>query len=200
MQKRRLSKLARIVFGALDGCGKPAQHSPVIFSSVMGEIQRTQGILEAIATDTPVSPAAFSLSVHNSVGGLWSLLRDNRSPMISLSPTGGSPVGALLEAAGILAEGVFRSVSVVFYAEANPEFYAPYLTGPEAPYAIALQLVEPLTMSGPDSIVVELEMLLSQPAETLWQTDIDLLKLLTAEQDSLLIGEPQATWRLERQG
>ena len=143
MQRRRLSPLARAVFHVLERCGCQAAETPVIFSSEMGEIERTQDILEAIANSKPVSPAAFSLSVHNAIAGLWSLVHGVRLPLLALAPPARSPVPALLEAAGQLHEGLAATVQVVYYEGRYPDFYAPFLNGPGGPVAIGLRLALP---------------------------------------------------------
>lgn len=191
IQKRRLSPLARLVFAALDHAGESAARGPVVFSSTMGELNRTHSILGTLAAGEPVSPAAFSLSVHNAIAGLWSMLRGNTAPMLALSPAGGSPAAALVEAAGILDEGREPEVSVVLYEEPYPAFYHPYRTGPEQSYALALSLVTPGT---PGALELELEAAGERAAP--WKTDLDLLPLLTGERDALALGEPQMSWRL----
>ena len=141
MQRRRLGTLARSVFHVLTRCTDPGAQEPAIFSSHMGEIGRTQGILDTLAADEPVSPASFSLSVHNAIAGQWSLIRGIRAPMVALAPPANSPVPALLEAAGILAEDEYEAVNVVFYDEPYPTFYSPFMEGPAAVTALALRLV-----------------------------------------------------------
>lgn len=199
MQKRRLSRLARVVFHVLDFCADEDSQSPVVFSSVMGEIQRTQGILDTLAKGEAVSPAAFSLSVHNSIAGLWSLIRGNKAAMLALAPPSGSPVTALLEAAGMLAEGGSDAVNVVFYDEGFPAFYHPFLQGPAAPYALALKLVCPDTASD-SAIVLSLSQQQATGAAPHWQSPAELLSVLGLERQSTVIPEPNCSWRLERAG
>lgn len=140
MQRRRLGDLARTVFHVLARCADAGAQEPVIFSSYMGEIGRTQDILGAIAANEPVSPASFSLSVHNAIGGQWSLIQGVKAPMVALAPPSNSPVPALLEAAGMLLEGEYAAVNVVYYEEPYPQFYAPFMQGPSAVTALALRL------------------------------------------------------------
>lgn len=193
MQKRRLGPLARIVFHVLDDCATAPADTPVIFSSVMGEIKRTQGILEALAAEEAVSPAAFSLSVHNAVGGLWSLIRGCQAPMLAVAPTGGSPVAALVEAAGMLQEGACERVTVVFYDEDLPAFYRPYMTGPVAPYALAMEVVPAAT---PNAAALSVTRLHSTGAGQ--SNPLDLLPLLRGEASAVVMCEPQCHWSLER--
>lgn len=139
MQRRRLGKLARVVFHVLGKAMGDVFNEQVIFSSRMGEIQRTQTILESIATDTPVSPANFSLSVHNAIAGQWSMIHKVHQPLLALAPGNGGPVPALLEAFAHLASGEADSITIVCFEENYPEFYAPFLKGPAAPTAVAVQ-------------------------------------------------------------
>ncbi|WP_116367594.1 beta-ketoacyl synthase chain length factor [Parahaliea mediterranea] len=141
MKRRRLSPLARVTFQTLGFCADTGAQEPVVFSSTFGEIQRTQGMLEAIAASDPVSPTAFSHSVHNAIGGLWSQMHGITAPMLALAPCDDSPVPALLEGAGLLQEGHYSAVNVVYAEENCPGFYQPWYQGPPAPCALALRLV-----------------------------------------------------------
>lgn len=143
MLRRRLGPLARVVFHVLNECVASPTEEAVIFSSRLGEIQRTQGILDALASNAPVSPAAFSLSVHNAIAGLWSLAHEVHLPLLALAPANGSPVPALVEACAQLAERPDSTVIVVCYEESYPEFYAPYLESPTGISAVALRLEQP---------------------------------------------------------
>ncbi len=198
MQKRRLSPLARIVFHVLNHCTAADSPDPVVFSSYMGEIKRTQEILDTLACAEPVSPASFSLSVHNAISGLWSLIHDNKTPMVALAPTGGSPVAALIEAAGILAETKHDAAIVVIYEEDYPPFYEPFLKGPAAPYALALRLIPP--GANPDFVTADFKLgqFPAGDAAPLWQNNLDLIDVLTGDRGSVVIAEPQCSWCLER--
>jgi hypothetical protein len=201
MQKRRLGKLARLVFAAVDEARQGCAQGPVIFSSMMGEIHRTQGILESIATDQPVSPAAFSLSVHNAIAGLWSMLRGNTAPMVALSPPVGSPVPALIEACGMLLEDQPDGVTVVFFEEDFPAFYQPFEAGPSDAFALALHLQNPSDeQSEQDGPTLNLD-LLPQGRDAqcpAWLSALDLLPLLRGEQREVRLREPSSSWKLER--
>ena len=197
MQRRRLGPLARVVFHVLGKCADISQQEPVIFSSLMGEVQRTQGILTAIAADQPVSPAAFSLSVHNSISGLWSLIHNIKAPMIAISPSNGSAVAGLLEAAGILQERRYSAVNIVHYEEDYPAFYTPFLTAPIAPCALALRVVAS-EAAEPHTQKLTLGTLVHRKNCTNSTGPLDLVPLLTGSCASLEIAESHASWRLER--
>lgn len=189
MLRRRLSPLARVVFHVL---GPQEQAEPVIFSSLMGEIQRTQGILESIAEDKPVSPTAFSLSVHNAIGGLWSLIHGVTAPMVALSPRGQSLVAALLEATGLLQERRYPSVNVVFYEDIFPTFYDPYLQSSDAPCALALRLSNDGGGAGGFRLSMATQPLTGEAVEG----PLALLPLLTGETNRLLLSDDSQQWLL----
>ncbi len=199
MQRRRLGTLARTVFHVLDRCANTLAQEPVIFSSYMGEIQRTQEILECIAADRPVSPMAFSLSVHNAIGGQWSLIHGIKAPMIALSPPGNSPVPALLEGLGILQEDIYPAVNIVYYEEAYPQFYDPFLSGPERPSALAVRIVPPRRDSGSDCLTLNLEQLPPEPHVTVLDGNQEALRhLLSGQCTDATVTEAQCRWQLRR--
>jgi hypothetical protein len=196
MQRRRLGSLARVVFHVLSQCANISRQEPVVFSSLMGEIQRTQSILNDIAAVNPVSPAAFSLSVHNAISGQWSLIRSIKAPMVALSPTDGSCVAALIEAAGILQEDIYSEVNIVLYEEDYPAFYAPFLKGPTAPAALALRLVTE-EQAEPHTLPLALNLAKHANSCIKPQGPLDLVPLLKNDISYLDIAEPQSNWRLE---
>ena len=78
LQRRRLSRLARACFHCANRVGAPGD-GRVVFASRHGEAERTLAILHDLAAGVEVSPTQFSMSVHNAVPGLWSILRGNRA-------------------------------------------------------------------------------------------------------------------------
>lgn len=192
MQRRRLGSLARVVFHVLEQCMMPVHDETVIFSSRMGEIQRTQGILEAMASDQPVSPAAFSLSVHNAIAGQWSLVHGIRKPLLALAPPSGSPVPALLEAYGHLVGTRETGVTVVCYDEKLPAFYDPFISGPTAPTAVALRLVNA------DLATLTLSIKRLEATGNAADSGLDALAaLLLGGVGKSMVAEPQCYWSLE---
>jgi hypothetical protein len=196
MQRRRLGPLARTVFHVLSECTDVANSEPVVFSSQMGELQRTQGILDAMAADEPVSPTAFSLSVHNAISGLWSMIHDIPAPMVALSPIDGSFIAALIESLGILQEGTYNAVNVVFYEEDYPSFYSPYMTGPTAPYALALRLVTP-ELAGPSATRLALKVVEEPTGFAAKALPLDLIPVLQKTGAALQVSDLSSHWRLE---
>jgi beta-ketoacyl synthase-like protein len=196
MQRRRLGRLARVVFHVLDRCADTSEQEPVVFSSLMGEIQRTQEILQSIAADEPVSPMSFSLSVHNAVGGQWSVIHGIKAPMLALSPPANSPIPALLEAAGLLQEGVYSAVNVVYYEENYPVFYSPFLDGPSAPTALAMRLIPADRSLETLALQLDLRRLPGKSGVPPWDNYSVLLDILRGDRSDAMVREPCCRWQL----
>jgi hypothetical protein len=163
---------------------------------MMGEIHRTQGILQDIASEQAVSPTAFSLAVHNSIGGLWSLVHGIHAPMNAISSSYGSPVAGLIEAAGILCESRYPAVNLVFYEENFPYFYSPFFSGPRAPSALALRLV-PSQNASENCDQITLAPTNSQADSTMIADPLTLLPLLVRLSTEITLLENQASWQLK---
>lgn len=197
LKRRRLSPLARVVFQTLGYCSSDAAQEPVVFSSTFGEIQRTQGMLEAIAAGEPVSPTAFSHAVHNAIVGLWSQMRGVSAPMLALAPCDESPIPALLEATGLLAEGHHEAVNVVYAEEHYPEFYHPWASGPPSPTALALQLTR--ADDPQPALGLSLQPLPPAARGTATRPNAgNLQQLLSGESCSVIFADAGSRWQLER--
>ena len=116
--------------------------------------------------------------------------------MMAISPPSGSCVAALLEGAGILQEKHYQSVSIVFYEEDYPVFYAPYLDGPRAPTALALRLIS-AEHAGPHAQRLSLHSTDALHRGKRNSDPLELLPLLEGSCASLHIAEPQTGWRLD---
>ncbi len=83
----------------------PSGGLPSVFASRHGQVVRSVAMLQAQAAGEPASPMDFSLSVHNATAGQYAIAAGDRHASTSLSSRGESFGSALLEAAGLLAEG-----------------------------------------------------------------------------------------------
>lgn len=109
MQRRRLSYLARMAFAVGWPLAEGIEALPLVYVSRHGETPRTFALLSELAERQPLSPTQFSLSVHNAVIGLWSILRGETSEMTALAAAGDGFEQGVIEAAGLLHEGRRRS-------------------------------------------------------------------------------------------
>lgn len=139
MQRRRLSRLARMAFAVATPLieGQPAM--PLVYASRHGETPRTFAILSDLARQEALSPTQFSLSVHNAIIGLWSIQQHDRSEMTALAAEGDGLEHAVMEAALLLAEGA-PAVLLVIAEDQPPAAYQPWISDVSFPYAVALLL------------------------------------------------------------
>lgn len=124
MQRRRLSPLAKAVCAAAWDCWREAGEMPVVLHSNHGESGYYFEILEDLAAGESVSPSRFSLSVHNAIGGLFSLQTGSQLPYLSLAGGNEDLFAAFIEAGGLLLQ--VPKVLVVCYEQALPAAYQPY--------------------------------------------------------------------------
>ncbi|QIH05808.1 MULTISPECIES: beta-ketoacyl synthase chain length factor [unclassified Pseudomonas] len=139
MQRRRLSRLARMAFSVGWPLAEGLEQLPLVFISRHGETPRTFEILSDLAAEQPLSPTQFSLSVHNAVIGLWSIMRGETSEMSALAAAGDGLEHGLLEAAALLSEGASH-VLLVIAEEQPPPVYADWIDDVPFPYALGLLL------------------------------------------------------------
>ncbi|WP_217477372.1 beta-ketoacyl synthase chain length factor [Stutzerimonas stutzeri] len=139
MQRRRMSRLARMVFAVATPLAAGQPPMPLVYASRHGETARTFAILNDLANREPLSPTQFSLSVHNAIIGLWSIQQQDASEMTALAAQGDGLEHAVLEAALLLGEGA-PAVLVVVAEDQTPDLYAPWIDDVSFPYAVALLL------------------------------------------------------------
>jgi len=139
MQRRRLSRLARMVFSVAYPLAKDQPPMPLVYASRHGETTRNFSLLSDLANEQPLSPTQFSLSVHNAIGGLWSIFQSDPSEMTALAAEGDGLEHAVLEATLLLNEGA-PAVLLVIAEETPPDAYRPWIDDTNGPYALALRL------------------------------------------------------------
>ncbi|KIQ82078.1 beta-ketoacyl synthase chain length factor [Aeromonas sp. L_1B5_3] len=139
MVARRMSLGSRLaVEVALDMMSRHTVEGTV-FASRHGELDRSIGLLTALAQARSLSPTDFSQSVHNTAAGLTSIQGKQPIPMSSLAAGSGTFAAALQEAIGMLADGMER-VLVVAFEGTLPAFSQPWLGDEPPPHAVALLL------------------------------------------------------------
>ncbi|MFK0313154.1 beta-ketoacyl synthase chain length factor [Pseudomonas sp. NPDC090233] len=139
LQRRRLSHLARMAFAVGWPLAEGREALPLVFVSRHGETPRTFAMLCELAEKQPLSPTQFSLSVHNAVIGLWSILRGETSEMTALAAAGDGFEHGVLEAAALLAEGA-PAVLLIVTEELPAEAYRPWIDDVPFGYAVGLLL------------------------------------------------------------
>lgn len=139
MQRRRLSRLARMTLDAAwPLCGEHEQ-LPFVFASRHGETPRTYALLGEVAGGQPLSPTQFGLSVHNAIAGQWSILRGQRGESTAIAGEADTFEHAMLEGAMQLAAGAPAAL-VVLAEERPPAAYDGWIGDVPFSYAVALRL------------------------------------------------------------
>lgn len=112
---------------------------PLIHASRHGDVSSSLEMLQELDSGEPVSPASFSMSVHNAVLGVYSIARQHHGPTLALGASGHEFEALISEAAGYLASG-YNSVVAVFSEGDIPLSYQPYTESPACPCVVALKL------------------------------------------------------------
>ncbi|MBH3406525.1 beta-ketoacyl synthase chain length factor [Pseudomonas glycinae] len=191
MQRRRLSRLARMAFSVGWPLADGRENLPLVFVSRHGETPRTFEILSDLANDQPLSPTQFSLSVHNAIIGLWSIMRGETSEMTALAAAGDGLEHGLLEAATLLNEGA-PAVLLVITEEQPPEAYSTWIDDVPFPYAVGLLLTPGtdwrLTLnSAPEA-----------RSKTQWPHALNLLRTLLDQQSHCQHAWKNRVWTWQR--
>ena len=139
MQRRRLGLSARLLFAAAHPLLAESEPCPLVLASHDGEINRSFGLWVTLLRDNEVSPTSFGLSVHNALAGQWSMLRGDMSEYTALSLQQSGLETAVLEAAGLLADGAERVLAVVVDEPLQTQY--PAAPAERAPFAHALALL-----------------------------------------------------------
>ncbi|MBF6568200.1 MAG: beta-ketoacyl synthase chain length factor [Candidatus Binataceae bacterium] len=142
MLRRRVTPLGQMAFRTACKLSVP-ERARFIFCSRHGEFQRTLGILTALATGAAVSPAEFSLSVHNALAGLLSIAWRNTAGHTTIAAGADSFRSALIEAASCLMEYPEEPVLLVYCDDRLPQPYDELADSDETGFAIAMLLTSP---------------------------------------------------------
>lgn len=133
MMRRRIEPLGRVALQAAYWAQGDAPTGPVVFASRWGELARSVEMLQQLAAGEGLSPTAFSLSVHNAIGALFSIARKDKHNYQAVSAGEFSLEAGFAEAAGLVADGA-PTVLLVFVDCPLPETYATFASPQAAPF------------------------------------------------------------------
>lgn len=141
MQRRRLSPLGRVVLSTLyplfEKYSQQGMPASVILASRWGDIDLTVKALEEMSTERTLSPTGFSTSVHNAIGGLFSMFTHFKGNITSMAAGENTIASALTEAKAQLLE--YPLVFVSIYEDKTPEVFEKFGEVP-FPFAVTLTL------------------------------------------------------------
>ena len=139
MLRRRVERLGRVALqAAYWGQGDCAQ-CPIVFASRRGDISRSLQLLRQLALGEPLSPAAFSTSVHNAIGALYSIANAPTGAYTAVAAGEETVEAAFVEALGQLVDGASH-VLIVCYDEPMAAPYNTFQDGPEFVRAMAYRI------------------------------------------------------------
>lgn len=137
MFRRRLSPLSKMALLVAHQCRGEDGPVPTVFCSRHGELNRTIGLLQDIAAGELISPTGFSMAVHNTGSGLYSIA--NKDTSISTAIAGGidSFQSAFIDCAAALATGKHEKVMLVMADQPLPSPLQPFADEQDVHYAAA---------------------------------------------------------------
>ena len=137
--RRRLGPLGRM--GVACGLGvAPEGDADIVFCSRHGDISLTHQLLTALVEGEPMSPAGFSMSVHNTVPGVLDLARKARIGHTAIAAGAQTLSAGLAEAWLRLAARPHLSVVLVYAEMPLPELYDQFSDSDLGGTAFALRL------------------------------------------------------------
>ena len=139
MTARRISHSARLAVQLALQLLERWQPRHLLCVSRHGELSRTFTLLQKLIQQQPLSPTDFSMSVHNTVAGLTTIVGQRPLPASSLAAGVDSFHAGLLEACATL-QAVSGPVLLLYFEGALPAFYQPWIRVPEPPHAIGMVL------------------------------------------------------------
>lgn len=148
MQRRRLSAFAKLTLHcALEASGEYQHDIASVFSSRHGDLHKTSKLISDVASKEPLSPTHFGLSVHNAVGGLFSIFTGNKAPLNAVSAGEDSFFMGLVDAVAKLHSHAYKRILYVYSDQAVPSIYQEYVQQQSDNIAVGL-LIEPASEDG----------------------------------------------------
>lgn len=204
MLRRRLSPLGKAaLWCAYQTVDTPTNYS-CVFCSQHGEVERTMELLKDLAQGNPLSPTAFSLSVHNAIGGIHSIAQKDTSNITALAAGPDSICAALLEARAQLEAPDCHEVLCIIYDTPLPSLCSKYDRTPEFPLALALLVTNDSekaaasTHSGAQNLTLSLTSNSGEP-NTPQPAQAFIKFLLAGPQATLAICSGPRQWLWEKQ-
>ena len=152
--------LADVVAEAIAAAGADMSVVPTVIGSSIGEAATMIGLLDELwRHHNPMSPADFTMSVHNAASGLISISNKNRGMTTSLAADENTPAAALLEGIGLV---LTRNTAVVVACGDEPA--PPTLVQHAPPWAMLASAVVLAPLSHPTGSLATLRIVAGQKA------------------------------------
>ena len=191
--RRRLNNYGRSIGGlAADKVdGRPL----IVFASRYGDAARSVGILEEIAKGDEISPMNFSLSVHNAVSGILSIVWKLDEMQSVIAAGANSFAMGITECLSLLNAFPDRQVLLLYVDYSLPDVFAAF--GEPVMQAEAFALL--LSHNIESDSAIDLEMILNnQPRDGAADLLKDLEAVLTGAQVKAHLGDKSFGWEVSR--
>jgi hypothetical protein len=142
MLRRRAGFLGKMALEVAYQCLGKNIDVPTVFCSRHGDVSRSVDLLLDLAKAAPLSPTSFGLSVHNAIGGLFSIARGDHAGHTAVAAGRSSIEHAVIEACGLLQEEE-PAVLLVVYDCPLPGVYSAFEDCDEQPFAWAWLMQPP---------------------------------------------------------
>jgi len=198
MQRRRLSPFAKLALHcALNAADECLTTVPSVFASRHGDLAKTSKLISDVAAKEVLSPTQFGLSVHNAVGGLFSIYTGNKAPLTAVSAGEDTFFTAIIDALCKLSANEYSQVLVVFTETHVPEIYQEYVAQEEVNIACAL-LLEPAGQ-GEETYKLTLQANTeNQQSENSQMQVLDFLKFYYSNNEQINVSSKRHLWQLTR--
>jgi hypothetical protein len=196
MLRRRLGPLGRMAAQVAYDC-QADSGIPVVFASRYGDASRSLALLGDFSLGEAMSPADFALSVHNAIGAMYSIARRDTANFSSVTAGPASAAAAVVEAAGLLADGS-PEVLLVCYDAPLPGEYATFANEAAACYAWAWRICKPTPGEGWLSLACRAAN--DEPVQHALPFGLDVLRFVLSADATLLRSCDGRAWDWRRHG
>jgi len=198
MQRRRLSPFAKLALHcALNAADECLTTVPSVFASRHGDLAKTSKLISDVAAEEVLSPTQFGLSVHNAVGGLFSIYTGNKAPLTAVSAGEDTFFTAIIDALCKLSANEYSQVLVVFTETVVPEIYQEYVAQEEVNIACALLLRA--AEQGEEAYTLTLQANTeNQQSESQHMQVLDFLNFYYSNNEQANVSSKRHLWQLTR--
>ena len=198
MQRRRLSPFAKLALHcALEAGEGYLDTVPSVFASRHGDLQKTSKLISDVAAEQELSPTQFGLSVHNAVGGLFSIYAGNKAPLTAISAGEDTFLASIIDAVSKMESNDYPRILLVYTETVVPDIYQQYVLQEEVSISTAL-LIEKVS-TDKDNFSLSIDQNKNQDAkENSCLQALDFLRFYYSQQKQAKIESKRHIWTLNR--
>lgn len=198
MARRRIERLGRLAYQVAATCQGDERGMPAVFASRHGDVARSVELLETLAQGETLSPTSFGLSVHNAIGGQYSITRQDTANVVSVAAGPATAEAGAIESWGLLQE--HPEVLLVVYDVALPAAYGAFADEPAADFAWALRLGLPAEGQRAVGLALEADAPVPAAAPAELPHGLEVLRFFLRAGAALTSSAPGGRWRWSHHG